>query len=97
MQGQPGKCKMQNAECRIKRPDGKRQTIGNGLSAFENRRRPFCILHSAFYISARGQAMAEYVIIAGLLMASLGILTVFFVTFQEYSGRILALVSSEYP
>jgi len=54
-------------------------------------------LHSAFYISARGQAMAEYVIIAGLLMASLGILTVFFVTFQEYSGRILALVSSEYP
>ena len=95
---------MQNAECRIKRPDGKRQTIGNGLSAFENRkseignrRRPFCILHSAFYISARGQAMAEYVIIAGLLMASLGILTVFLVTFQEYSGRILALVSSEYP
>jgi len=95
---------MQNAECRIKRPDGKRQTMGNGLSAFENRkskienrRRPFCILHSAFYISARGQAMVEYIIIAGLLMASLGILAVFFVTFQEYSGRILALVSSEYP
>ena len=48
-------------------------------------------------ISSRGQAMVEYVIIAGLLMASLGILTVFFVTFNEYGGRILALVSSEYP
>ena len=46
---------------------------------------------------SRGQALTEYVIIAGLLMASLGILTVFFVTFKEYGGRILALVSSEYP
>ena len=52
---------------------------------------------SAIRNSSRGQAMAEYVIIAGLLMASLGILTVFFVTFKEYGGRILALVSSEYP
>ena len=66
-------------------------------------RSPFCILpdspggRDAFFISSRGQAMAEYVIIAGLLMASLGILTVFFVTFKEYGGRILALVSSEYP
>ncbi|MFA5042460.1 MAG: hypothetical protein WC381_01285 [Kiritimatiellia bacterium] len=60
-------------------------------------RSPFCILHSAFFISSRGQAMMEYVIIAGLLMAALGILTVFLVTFKEYGGRILALVSSEYP
>ena len=44
-----------------------------------------------------GQAMVEYVIIAGLLMASLVFLTVFFVTFKEYGGRILALVASEYP
>ena len=57
----------------------------------------FAVLSSAFRLSSRGQAMAEYVIIAGLLMASLGILTVFFVTFKEYGGRILALVSSEYP
>ncbi|MBU0714403.1 MAG: hypothetical protein KJ964_03470 [Verrucomicrobia bacterium] len=48
-------------------------------------------------ISSRGQAMAEYVIIVGLLMAALGILTFFFVTFKEYGGRILALVASEYP
>lgn len=53
--------------------------------------------HSASRVSARGQAMVEYVIIAGLLMACMGILTVFFVTFKEYGGRILALVSSEYP
>jgi len=53
--------------------------------------------HVLSWRSSRGQAMAEYVIIAGLLMASLGILTLFFVTFKEYSARILALVSSEYP
>ena len=44
-----------------------------------------------------GQAMAEYVIIAGLLMAALALLTIFLVTFKEYGSRILALVSSEYP
>ena len=55
------------------------------------------IRQSTIRNSSRGQAMAEYVIIAGLLMASLGILTVFFVTFKEYGGRIFALVSSEYP
>ena len=58
---------------------------------------PFRTPRSAIRLSSRGQALAEYVIIAGLLMASLGILTVFFVTFKEYGGRILALVSSEYP
>ena len=52
---------------------------------------------STFRNSSTGQAMVEYVIIAGLLMACLGILTVFLVTFKEYGGRILALVSSEYP
>jgi len=41
--------------------------------------------------------MAEYVIIAGLLMAALALLTIFLVTFKEYGSRILALVSSEYP
>ena len=51
----------------------------------------------ALRLASRGQAMIEYVVIAGMLMASLGILTVFFVTFKEYGSRILALVSSEYP
>ncbi|MDD5678101.1 MAG: hypothetical protein PHW60_08955 [Kiritimatiellae bacterium] len=57
-------------------------------------RLPFCLLP---WHSSRSQALAEYVIIAGLLVASLGILTVFFVTFKEYGSRVLALVSSEYP
>ena len=47
--------------------------------------------------AGRGQVLTEYVVIAGLLIASLGILTVFLVTFKEYGGRVLALVSSEYP
>ncbi|MFH1476103.1 MAG: hypothetical protein ABIH24_01230 [Verrucomicrobiota bacterium] len=79
------KCKMQKSESMGRMKEG------------NTRRSSFGILPSAFCLSSRGQALAEYVIIAGLLMASLGILTVFFVTFKEYSGRILALVSSEYP
>ena len=44
-----------------------------------------------------GQAMVEYAIVAGLLVVCLGVLSLFFVTFREYSGRIIALVSSDYP
>ncbi len=44
-----------------------------------------------------GQALVEYAIVAGLLMASLAILTLFLGTFKEYGDRIAALVSSEYP
>lgn len=57
----------------------------------------FKIDHPTIRNSSRGQAIVEYVIIAGMLMASLGILTLFLVTFKEYGGRIFALVSSEYP
>ena len=53
--------------------------------------------HYRIRYACRGQAMTEYIVIAGLLIASLGILTVFFTTFKEYGGRVLALVSSEYP
>ncbi len=53
--------------------------------------------HYRMRYACRGQAMTEYIVIAGLLIASLGILTVFFTTFKEYGGRVLALVSSEYP
>ena len=85
------RCRMNNEKKRRTREE-----VRGEKARISIRHSPFSILHSAF-ISSRGQAMAEYVIIAGLLMASLGILTVFFVTFKEYGGRILALVSSEYP
>ncbi|MBU4212618.1 MAG: hypothetical protein L6437_00015 [Kiritimatiellae bacterium] len=76
---------MPHAECRRKKSEdrGKKATRS--------------VRHSAFCRFSCGQAMAEYVIIMGLFIACLGILTVFFVTFKEYGGRILALVSSEYP
>ena len=73
------------------------QKADDGMSACEIDHPTIRNPQSAIRNSSRGQAMTEYVIIAGLLMASLGILTVFFVTFKEYGGRILALVSSEYP
>ncbi len=41
--------------------------------------------------------MVEYAIVAGLMVVCLGALSLFYVTFREYSGRIIALVSSDYP
>ena len=47
--------------------------------------------------SRAGQAMTEYVVVAGMLLASLAILMVFFGTFREYGTRVLDLLGSEYP
>lgn len=44
-----------------------------------------------------GQALAEYMIVAGMLVAAVAIMSVFLYTFREYSGRVLDLVASEYP
>ena len=45
----------------------------------------------------RGQAMVEYLIVAGVLVAMVAVLSVFLYTFREQSGRVLDLVASEYP
>ena len=50
-----------------------------------------------FPASRRGQATVEYVIVAGMLIASLAILVVFLYSFKEYGGRVLDLAGSEYP
>jgi hypothetical protein len=47
--------------------------------------------------SRRGQAMIEYVVTAGLLIATISIFAVFLYAFKEYNGRVIDLVSSEYP
>ena len=44
-----------------------------------------------------GQAMVEYLVAAGMLLASLAILTLFLTTFKEYGYRILEMVGSDYP
>ena len=41
--------------------------------------------------------MMEYLVVAGMLIASMAILVVFLMTFREYGGRILDLATSEYP
>jgi len=41
--------------------------------------------------------MVEYLVITGILLASLAILTLFLETFKEYGSRILDMVSSDYP
>lgn len=44
-----------------------------------------------------GQAMIEFTVVAGMLLAALAILTLFLATFGEYGVRVLGLVGSEYP
>ena len=44
-----------------------------------------------------GQAMVEYIIIAGVLVAMMAVMSAFLYTFREQSGRVLDLVASEYP
>jgi hypothetical protein len=41
--------------------------------------------------------MVEFVVVAGMVLASLAILMFFLGTFQEYGTRVLDLVGSEYP
>lgn len=47
--------------------------------------------------SRRGQAAVEYLVVAGMMLASLAILVVFLATFREAGGRALDLAGSEYP
>lgn len=44
-----------------------------------------------------GQAMVEYVVVAGMLLAALLIFYVFQGTFNEFGTRVLNLIGSEYP
>ena len=44
-----------------------------------------------------GQAMVEFVVVAGMLLASVAIFTLLQTVFQEYGTRVLDLVGSEYP
>ena len=44
-----------------------------------------------------GQGMVEYVVVAGILLASTAIMTLFLSVFRDYGTRVLNLVGSEYP
>lgn len=44
-----------------------------------------------------GQAMTEFVVVMGILLASFAMMTLFLGTFREYGTRVLDLVGSEYP
>ena len=44
-----------------------------------------------------GQTTVEYAVVAGVLLASLAVLTLFLTTFREYGVRILEMVASDYP
>lgn len=45
----------------------------------------------------RGQAMTEYMVMAGMMVAMVAILALLLYVFKEYGGRVLNLVSSEFP
>lgn len=44
-----------------------------------------------------GQAMVEYVVVTGLLLAALAIFALFLQTFTGYGSRILDMVAADYP
>lgn len=44
-----------------------------------------------------GQALTEFVVMAGVLVMVLGMLALFLYTFRAYGGRVLDLVASEFP
>lgn len=41
--------------------------------------------------------MLEYVIVAGILVAVVGMLALFLFTFKEQGGRVIDLISADYP
>ena len=45
----------------------------------------------------RGQAMLEYAIVAGVMVAMMAVLSLFLSTFGEYGERILDMIASDYP
>jgi hypothetical protein len=45
----------------------------------------------------RGQAMIEYVIVSGMLLAAVAIFAVFLYAFRQEAGRVLDLVAYDYP
>ncbi|MFO7535408.1 MAG: hypothetical protein R6X19_06960 [Kiritimatiellia bacterium] len=45
----------------------------------------------------RGQTIAEYAVVTGVLLGIVVLAALFLYTFKEYGGRILDLVASEYP
>ena len=45
----------------------------------------------------RGQAMTEFVIVAGVIVAVAIMTVAFLLTFHDYGTRVLDLVGSEYP
>jgi hypothetical protein len=47
--------------------------------------------------SKRGQAMIEYVVMAGMMLAMVSIMAVLLYALKEHNVRVLDLVSSEYP
>jgi hypothetical protein len=51
----------------------------------------------SFRRSRRGQTMAEYAVVLGVLLAVVALAALFLYVFKEYGGRILDLVASEYP
>ncbi len=52
---------------------------------------------STLWRRRRGQTLAEYAIVTGVLLAVVAMAALFLYTFKEYGGRILDLAASEYP
>lgn len=47
--------------------------------------------------ACRGQAMIEYAIVVGVMVAMMAVLSLFLTTISEYGERILDMIASDYP
>lgn len=46
---------------------------------------------------SRGQAIVEYVVALGMLLAASAVMVLLLYSFREYGGRVLDLIASEFP
>ena len=44
-----------------------------------------------------GQALVEYAVVAGMMLATMAVMALLLYVFKEHGGRVLDLVASEYP
>jgi hypothetical protein len=54
-------------------------------------------MYNKFHRRKSGQALMEYLVVTGMLLAVVVMLALFLYVFKQYGGRVLELMASEFP
>ena len=57
----------------------------------------FVVMRAKIKKGRSGQVMLEYAIVAGILVAVVAMLALFLYTFKEEGGRVMDLISADFP